>query len=74
VVHASEVTLLIAWFVVLFVVIRLGFASSINVAQVRFAHVVASTPSGASTRTPTLKNSRSTRRERRNQLSTRLIV
>jgi hypothetical protein len=74
VVHASEVNLLIAWFVVLVVVIRLDFASSINAAHARVAHVVASIPIGASTRTPTLKNSRSTRRERRNQPSTRLIV
>ena len=73
-VHVSEVTLLIACFVVPFVMIRLDFASSFNASNARLAHVVAAIPSGANSRTPTLKNSRSTRRERRNQLSTRLIV
>jgi hypothetical protein len=74
VVHGNEVNTLNAWFVVLLVMVRLDFASSINASVVRIAHDVASTTSCATTRTPTLKNSRSTRRERRNQPSTRLIA
>jgi len=69
VVHGSEVTLFITWIVALLLT---RHATTPNTYVARFWRV--STPVSAAQCAPIPKNSRSTRRERRIQLSTRLIV
>jgi hypothetical protein len=74
VVYGSEVTLLITLLVVLFVMARRANVPFINADVAGFAPRAALISSSAAHYAPTLKNSRSTRRERRNQLSTCIIV
>jgi hypothetical protein len=70
VVHGSEVTLLITWIAALFFVARLDFVFSSNADAATVWSRPAPIRSSAAHYAPTLKNSRSTRRDRRNQHST----
>jgi len=72
VVHGSEVTLLITWIGAFVVTIRANVSpiTVVNSPAVR----TTSFSSSAAHYAPTLKNSRSTRRERRIQQSTGLVV
>lgn len=72
-VHESQVVVLIAWFFVLVVVVARAFVPALNSLAGGVARATSTTSSGAHY-APTFKNSRSTRRERRNQLSTRIVV
>jgi hypothetical protein len=73
VVHVSELTIVIIWFTTLFVATQHALSSNkVNVAS--FAPCVAKIIHGAQHQDPTYKNSRSTRRERRNQQSVSIIV
>jgi hypothetical protein len=74
VVHGSEVTLLITLFVIPFVMAQRAIVSSIHADVAAFAPRAALISSSAAHYAPTFKNSRSTRRERRNQHSTCIIV
>jgi len=73
VVHASELTLVSIWSFALFVAMQ-QISSSNNASAVRFPPRVATIINGAQHHDPTYKNSRSTRRERRNQQSVSIIV
>jgi len=73
VVHVSELTLLTVWVLVLFVATQQALSfHKVDVAS--FSPFVAKIINGAEHQDPTYKNSRSTRRERRNQHSVSIIV
>lgn len=72
-VHVNEVTLVTIWLLILSVVTRRALLSN-KVNVVSFSPFVAKIINGAEHQDPTLKNSRSTRRERRNQQSVSVIV
>ena len=66
-VHGSEVTQLITWIVALFVAARWALVSSTNAVVATAVSGQAPIRSSAAHYAPTLENSRSIRRERRNQ-------
>jgi hypothetical protein len=74
VVHGSEVTLFIVWIAALFCVARHAFVSPINADVATAVSCPAPIRSSAAHYAPTLKNSRSTRRDRRNQHPTRFTT
>ena len=72
--YVSEVTLIVTWIAALLVMTGLFEVPTFHATRVHAPSLAAPNHRSALHCTPTHKNSRSTRRERRNQQSIRLVV